>query len=452
MATDWTADAETVGAWKMDEASGTLQDASANNNDLTASGTPGTYNVAGKYDGSFDFTQSNNSYFSNASITGLVTHSGCAWIAPDDDGDVNVGFLTAGGIMARNSGDGWGFGLDASNDLRYAHSWTGSGISRWVTTANVIPYDGSFTHVAFTYAGTSTTNNPVIYVNGVAQSITETNAPVGSAESGGTFMVGIAEGSINEFDGNIDDVLYSSQILTSTDVNEIMDNGIDGTHGAVSAKTASTTKALISVIANTTTASKGVNKTTSPAKSTVILIVNNVTCSKAKSAVAQLTTVLVTVQVNTATASAGEQIDNKTATLTQAIIQITAVSLTASKDVNKTATPSKQLISVVAGTPSVSKTVIKTATTTTTYISVTTNSVTCTAVKTKTATATQTVIRIVVNSTSGQIPSAFSLLSVRLLLNSRIEKRMPFKSRIETRMDGNSKIEPRLTVKSALNV
>jgi hypothetical protein len=265
--------------------------------------------------------------------------------------------------------------------------------------------------------------------------------------------------------GIFQDTTNSDFILATDDVNYSIVTGATGTSlvlrsistlGLTNVSvSASTTKQTVTVLTNTTTASKSVTKTATTTKALIYVQANATTASVGvaiDNKTASTTKAIVSVLTNATTAS---KVNSKTATLTQALVRVVTGATTASAGQvidNKTASPSKQLISVVAGTPSVSKTVIKTATTTTTYISVTTNAVTCTAVKTKTATATQTVIRIVVNSTSGQIPSAFSLLSVRLLLNSRIEKRMPFKSRIETRMDGNSKIEPRLTVKSALNV
>ncbi len=232
MATDWTQDAETIGAWKMDDTSSPLQDSSPNNNDLAETGNAGTHNVTGQYGGAHDFTQQNNTGFSNASITGRSTHSITAWIAPDDNGDTNDSILNAGCIASRNDGNGWAFGLAQSNDLRYAHSFDGSGFSRWSTTGDFVPYTGVFTHVAVTYNGSSISNDPIIYVDGVARAVTEVTAPFGTAENGGTFLVGIDNGNINEFDGEIDELLYSSQIFSSTEINEIMDSGIDGTQGA----------------------------------------------------------------------------------------------------------------------------------------------------------------------------------------------------------------------------
>ncbi len=303
MATDWTQDADTRGAWKMDDTSGALQDSSPNNLDLSASGSPGNYNSTGQYGGAFDFTQTNNAHFSNASVTSAVSQSITAWIAPDDNGDTNAGFLAAGCICARNNGgDGWAFGLDASNDLRYAHSWDGSGISRWVTAGNFVPYDGTFTHVAVTYNASSTANDPIIYVDGVSRSVTETTAPFGTVENAGTFRVGIAEGTVNEFDGDIDELLFIGQILSSTEVNEVMDSGIDGTQGATNVTvTPSAVSVTASVQSPTVTATRNIIITPDPVS--VVASVQAPTVITAQDVTVTPSTLSITASVNSPTVS-----------------------------------------------------------------------------------------------------------------------------------------------------
>lgn len=243
--TDYCTDGTLEGGYKMDDASGDLQDCSTNNNDLVAVGTPGTYAVAGKYDSAFDFTQDNNSGFYAVDIAALddiTTLTIGAWIAPDTDGDNNAYVGDGGAIITKHTAAfaGWGMYLVSGAGpvpFLFGSKW-GGGTVRWQTSSSVVTLDGVYQHVALTYENTSTANDPIMYYNGVSQSVTEGGtAPFGSPQSdvGGELTVGIegdgAEtGDINEFDGRIDEVFVFSTALNSTQINELMTGGLDGTH------------------------------------------------------------------------------------------------------------------------------------------------------------------------------------------------------------------------------
>lgn len=246
-ATDYCADSTLEAGYKMDDASGDLQDCSTNNNDLVAVGTPGTYAVTGKYDNAFDFTQDNNSGFYAVDIAALddiPTLTVGAWIAPDTDGNNNANVCDAGAIIGKydTSFDGWSLCLVAGAGpvpIQFASNWSG-GTVRWQYSSGVVTLDGVYQHVAITYNNTSTANDPVMFYNGVSQSVSEvTSPPFGTPDSdvGGELTVGIESdgsetGDINEFDGRIDEVFVFSAVLNSTQINELMVNGLDGTHGS----------------------------------------------------------------------------------------------------------------------------------------------------------------------------------------------------------------------------
>lgn len=212
------------------------------------------------------------------------------------------------------------------------------------------------------------------------------------------------------------------------------------TTGALSAsksvvKTANLTTAIVRIQVNTTSASKGVavdNKTASPSKATVSVIAGVLSASKVNSKTATTTTTLVTIKVNNTTASVGVVPDNKTAT------------------------PSKAVVTVLVNTTTASATRTKTATTTKILVSVKTNNVTCSAVKIKTATVSQSVVRIVVNQTSGQIPGIASGITIYILLKSAIEKNILTNSRIDKFINQDDfpkyqGIENRINLKSQVN-
>lgn len=83
--------------------------------------------------------------------------------------------------------------------LQFGYVWTG-GNAIWQTDADLtlgIPY-----HIAVTYNRSSTSNDPVIYVNGTAVAFTETSSPSGSANTGSdTLRIGESATNGGDWDG-----------------------------------------------------------------------------------------------------------------------------------------------------------------------------------------------------------------------------------------------------------
>ena len=236
-ATDWCADAGLEAGYYMDEASGNLDDCSSNDNDMVPTATPpGNYASAGQFGNAFDFTESNDDGFSStdiAAMTNITTLSVGAWTAPDSDG------ATTGGIVNKWDGsDGWQFRLVTGagpNEFTLRYQWTG-GVGAWQTTTTPVVFTPAWQHLAVTYnAAGGSGVDPVFYYNGVSQSLTETNTPSLSPDddTGGEPCIGITgdgsgTGTASEFDGDIDEVFVynGGAVLDSTDINDIMDNGL----------------------------------------------------------------------------------------------------------------------------------------------------------------------------------------------------------------------------------
>lgn len=240
-ATDWCADGGLEAGYYMDEASGNLDDCSSNNTAMAATGDPGTWNSTGQIAGAFDFAQTNDTGFSaadSAAMTNIRTLSVGAWTAPDTDGDNNETFCGGGLIVNKYDGaDGWRLCL--SNDAAplefvFAYQWTG-GAGKWITTTDPVALTPAFQHLAVTYNAGATTNDPIFYYNGVSQALSETNTPATAADddTGGEPCIGIlgdgsGTGTVGEYDGDIDEVFVynGGAVLDSTDINDIMDNGL----------------------------------------------------------------------------------------------------------------------------------------------------------------------------------------------------------------------------------
>lgn len=91
---------------------------------------------------------------------------------------------------------GWALFIGANiggNWLEFAQDWSTTN-GNWTNTGDVaLPDDGVDHHVTVTYDGAATTNDPVIEVDGVVQSLTENSTPAGSLVSDATQSLRIGE-------------------------------------------------------------------------------------------------------------------------------------------------------------------------------------------------------------------------------------------------------------------
>ncbi len=230
-ATNWCASANTKVGFKMQETSGVYVDCSSNSNNGTVAGSV-TRGATGKYANGVQFTQSNNAdiHISSASsLNNIDPISVALWVNNNSDGE-NSGDQTDAGVLIQKNGRSWLFAHKQTNKLRWHVHYAGGSIS-WDTTSAVVGY-GTFEHYAATQnrAGAGA---PTIYVNGVSKTVSG-GTPFGGIDddTGSLIYIGIsATGGVNEIDSTIDEVLVYNGILTSTDINEVKDNGLDGTQG-----------------------------------------------------------------------------------------------------------------------------------------------------------------------------------------------------------------------------
>jgi len=84
------------------------------------------------------------------------------------------------------------------------------------------PSTGSWQHYTVTFDGTSTSNVPVIYKNGVSQSVTVWSAPSGTIKTGSTTLnIGSDQGSSQWWDGRIAEYGRWNRILTQAEATSL---------------------------------------------------------------------------------------------------------------------------------------------------------------------------------------------------------------------------------------
>ena len=106
--------------------------------------------------------------------------------------------------------------------MNLGHAFSGAD-GYWQTTSPTLSA-GEWYHYVVTYDGSSTANDPTLYVNGEVRPINEISAPTGtiSSDSGGDIAIAsIPGGTLRWFDGSLDDVRIYDRELTAEDIAEL---------------------------------------------------------------------------------------------------------------------------------------------------------------------------------------------------------------------------------------
>ena len=98
------------------------------------------------------------------------------------------------------------------------------------TTAGVwtipTPSAAAWHHIVITYDGSATTNNPVIYVDGVSQTVTTAQTPVGTLGAGNVQLyVGNRSDTLRVFNGSMEEAAVWNVILTGANVTSLYNAG-----------------------------------------------------------------------------------------------------------------------------------------------------------------------------------------------------------------------------------
>ena len=172
--------------------------------------------TAGKisYAQDFDAVNDNIQAGSDGTIDDIFAAGGTlsAWIYPTGIGENSEGRVADKSNSNVNGGGGWGFATYTNNVMTFRKGFATTH-GAWRTPAGSVTLNG-WNHVAVTYTH-GVGNDPVIYINGVSQGITEFSTPVGAAQSDAarTMTLGnLAGAQSRTFDGIIDEVRVAKTI------------------------------------------------------------------------------------------------------------------------------------------------------------------------------------------------------------------------------------------------
>lgn len=167
--------------------------------------------------GSQDFDGANSKSTTNYA-TNNTSMSYSVWYKTDSGGEGNLGRFfdkkEAGAqvVVAYTNG--------ADNNIYFEHTYAvGNEAWRFTKTSNSVWH-----HIVFTYSNSSPSNTPVIYSDGVSQSLTNsTNTGVGvAAINTDNFIIGNRSDQTRTFDGRMTYFAIYSAILNAVEANEIL--------------------------------------------------------------------------------------------------------------------------------------------------------------------------------------------------------------------------------------
>ena len=133
-----------------------------------------------------------------------------AWIRPDTAGQSNIGRVVGK--------ERWFIGLSSVNTLRVFYTFSGTS-GDWFTRDAPLTA-GKKLHVAVTIDADNAGETPLVYVDGVAVTMTVTAASVGTrtTDVGQNLYIGNRAALSNDFDGGIDEVRLWSDIRTPAEI------------------------------------------------------------------------------------------------------------------------------------------------------------------------------------------------------------------------------------------
>ncbi len=196
--------------------SATLGDATANGNTGASSGTTATGGQIGEARG-FDATDDFVDLGSAASIDDVFAGGGTveAWFRASGWGESSRGKIVEKNDASTGSGvAGWSLGVDdvnVSESILFGHGSTAGSGGFWNAPAGSVALN-KWTHVAVVYDQGSTANNPSIYLDGAAVTVSETNAPGGAMASDASYAgrLGNRVAGDRTFNGRLDEVRLST--------------------------------------------------------------------------------------------------------------------------------------------------------------------------------------------------------------------------------------------------
>lgn len=193
---------------------GAMKDSTSNANNGTSGGTMLTGDlVAGKVGQCLDFDGTDDyiDFGSDTTLDDLSTYTVEASIKL-----TGWGSDAPARIMSKSNADldGWQLIADQTNGLTFGCDWQNGTFAQWYETTPVLSALTTWYNVAITLDNTSSSNDPVLYVDGAASSSTEGQAPSGGTpDADASYSLYVAarnnSGTDKELYGLIDEVRIS---------------------------------------------------------------------------------------------------------------------------------------------------------------------------------------------------------------------------------------------------
>ncbi|KAA1257576.1 Cadherin domain protein [Rubripirellula obstinata] len=204
-------------------------DGTSNNNGGTNAGATfveGRFGDALSFDGTDDIV----TIPSSSSIDDVFSNGGTvsAWFNASGWGENNFGRIVEKPSGITPSPNGWSLLLDGNRQsLLFNHGFSGNH-AQWRVQSNSVTL-GQWHQVTVVYDASSSGNAPTIYLDGVAQSLNQTNTPTGTALSDAGLDINIGNHTAlnRAFDGVIDEVRLSSNALSNEQVTALYESATD---------------------------------------------------------------------------------------------------------------------------------------------------------------------------------------------------------------------------------
>ena len=225
-----------IAHWKLDETSGitAVDSEGGHHGTLTNGPTWDSGNIDGAlaFDGTDDYVDLTSDAALDDVFLGGATVT--AWIYLDGWGENAYGRVLDKSSAVSDNRDGWMIGTDGGNQsIAFAQGFS-SIRGFWRPQNNTVNLN-EWVHYAIVYDASSEANDPVIYINGVAQTSLVKIAPSGTICSDADIALRMgnhAQDTSRSFDGKLDDVRIYDQALTAAEISELFTAGGGGGGGS----------------------------------------------------------------------------------------------------------------------------------------------------------------------------------------------------------------------------
>ena len=152
----------------------------------------------------------------SVNTTNPVSETLSAWVYRNGSGGDTFGAV----LESSDQRTIWGHD-GSTTTMRYYRTWSSAPFAGWWTCP--LPSSGAWHHLVVTYNGSSTTNDPVMYVDDVSQTVTEVLTPAGTvATDTSAWCFGNRAADQSKcWDGLLADVAGWSRMLTRNEIHEL---------------------------------------------------------------------------------------------------------------------------------------------------------------------------------------------------------------------------------------